>query len=71
MFKEVVDFYVMQGSAVFGCFLDARNAFDRVMHWILLKKTVGLCLCLCLRALDVFCKNGLGNKCLWFSGEIH
>jgi exonuclease III len=37
-FKEVVNFYVSQGSPVFVCFLDASKAFDRVNHWTLYRK---------------------------------
>ena len=40
VFKEVISFYMSNGSPVFICFLDAMKAFDRVNHWTLLKKLI-------------------------------
>ena len=36
--KQTVDFYHDQGTPVYKCFLDAKNAFNRVNHWTLAKK---------------------------------
>ena len=36
--KQTVDFYRNQGTNVYICFLDEKNAFDRVNHWTLAKK---------------------------------
>ena len=36
--KQTVDFYRYQDTHVYICFLDAKNAFDRVYHWTLAKK---------------------------------
>ena len=36
--KQTVDFYRNQDTPVYMCFLDAKNAFDRVNHWMLAKK---------------------------------
>ena len=38
MIKNVVSRYCLNGSTVFGCFLDASKAFDRVDHSLLFKK---------------------------------
>ena len=39
-FKEVVRYYIIHGSPVFACYLDASKAFDRVNHWTLFHKLV-------------------------------
>ena len=36
--KQTVDFYRNQDTPVYMCVLDAKEAFDRVNHWILAKK---------------------------------
>ena len=36
---EVTEFYKSQSSSVYVCFMDASNAFDRLNHWTLFKKT--------------------------------
>ena len=36
--KKKVDFYRNQDIPVYMCFLDAKNAFDRVNHWTLANK---------------------------------
>ena len=36
--KEIPDYFLGNDSPVFICFLDARNAFDRVNHWTLFDK---------------------------------
>ena len=36
--KQTVDFYRNQDTPVYMCFLDAKNAFDKVNHWTLAKK---------------------------------
>ena len=36
--KQTVDFYRNHGTLVYMCFLDAKNAFDRVNHCTLAKK---------------------------------
>ena len=38
LIKNVVSRYVYNGSPVFGCFLDASKAFDRVNHDVLFTK---------------------------------
>ena len=40
VFKQIVDYYIRNGSPVFACFLDASKAFDRVNHWTLYNKLV-------------------------------
>ena len=36
--KQTVDFYCNQDTPAHMCFLDAKEAFDRVNHWTLAKK---------------------------------
>ena len=36
--KQTVDIYRNQDTPVYMCFLDAKNTFDRVNHWMLAKK---------------------------------
>ena len=36
--KQTVDCYHFQDTPVYMCFLDAKKAFDRVNHWMLVKK---------------------------------
>ena len=36
--KQTVDLHRNQDTPVYMCFLDAKNAFDRVNHWTLAKK---------------------------------
>jgi len=38
MIKMVVSRYINSGSKVYGCFLDASKAFDRVDHGLLFQK---------------------------------
>ena len=40
VFKQVVDYYIRNGSPAFVCFLDASKAFDRVNHWTLYRKLI-------------------------------
>ena len=35
---QTVDFFCNQDTPVYMCFLDAKNAFERVNHWTLAKK---------------------------------
>ena len=36
--KQVIEFYRLQGSPVYICYLDASKAFDRINHWTLFTK---------------------------------
>ena len=36
--KQVIEYYKMQGSPVYICYLDASKAFDRINHWKLFEK---------------------------------
>ena len=38
--KQVIDYYKVNGSPVYLCFLDPSKAFDRVLHSILFSKLV-------------------------------
>ena len=49
--KQVIEYYMLQGSPVYVCFLDASKAFDRINHWTLFSKlidrNVNLIHCIC------------------------
>jgi len=40
VFKSTVDYYRMNGSHVFCCFIDFRKAFDSVNYWLLFSKLI-------------------------------
>ena len=38
--KQVIEYYMLQGSPVYVCFLDASKAFNRINHWTLFSKLI-------------------------------
>ena len=38
--KRIMKYYMVHGSPVFTCFLDASKAFDRINHWTLFRKMI-------------------------------
>ena len=66
--KQIVDFYHNQDTPVYMCFLDAKNAFDRVNHWTLAKKQLDRNVPLHIAkflSFDIECKS------LWYDGVTH
>ncbi len=39
-FRQAIDYYNRHSSPIFGCFLDASKAFDRVNRYILFNKLI-------------------------------
>ena len=66
--KQTVYLYRNQDTPVYMCFLDAKNAFDRVNHWTLAKKLFDRNMPLHIVKFITF---GMESKSLWYNGVTH
>ena len=67
--KQTIAFYHNQDTPEFMCFLDEKQAFDRVNHWTLAKKLLDRSMKLYIAKLFKFF--GAESKSLWYDGVTH
>ena len=66
---QTIDFYRNQDTPVYMCFLDAKNAFDRVNHWTLAKKLLRQKCAIAYCEIVYFLV--IENKSLYYDGVTH
>ena len=67
--KQTVDFYCNQDKPVYMCFLDTKNEFDRVNHWMLAKKLLDRNIPLHIEKFSL--SFAIESKSFWYNGITH